>query len=113
MQKALEYWQTLYPEQPHYAILGDMLELGESSILYHQLISAMLAEMRYEQLITVGNYARIYHPEKESAVIHYDTVGQLISSEKWKAIPDNAVILVKGSHSIQLERIIPFLKGEN
>ncbi len=113
MQKALEYWQTLYPEQPHYAILGDMLELGESSILYHQLISAMLAEMRYEQLITVGNYARIYHPERESSVIHYDTVEQLIGSEKWKAIPENAVILVKGSHSIQLEQIIPFLKGEN
>ena len=113
MQKALEYWQELNPEQPHYAILGDMLELGESSILYHQMISAMLAEMRYEKLFTVGNYSRIYHPEKESPIFHYNTVEELIADRKLNSLPENAIILVKGSHAIQLERVIPILKGED
>ena len=113
MQKALEYWQELNPELPHYAILGDMLELGESSIMYHQMISAMLSEMHYEQLITVGNYSRIFHPENESPILHYNTVEELIANRKLNYLPENAVILVKGSHAIQLERIIPILKGEN
>ncbi|MCK9610322.1 MAG: UDP-N-acetylmuramoyl-L-alanyl-D-glutamate--2,6-diaminopimelate ligase [Candidatus Cloacimonas sp.] len=113
MQKALEYWQELNPELPHYAILGDMLELGESSIMYHQMISAMLSEMHYEQLITVGNYSRIFHPENESPILHYNTVEELIANRKLNSLPENAVILVKGSHAIQLERIIPILKGEN
>ena len=113
LQKALEYWQELNPELPHYAILGDMLELGESSIMYHQMISAMLSEMHYEQLITVGNYSRIFHPENESPILHYNTVEELIANRKLNSLPENAVILVKGSHAIQLERIIPILKGEN
>ena len=113
MQKALEYWQELNPELPHYAILGDMLELGDSSIMYHQMISAMLSEMHYEQLITVGNYSRIFHPENESPILHYNTVEELIANRKLNSLPENAVILVKGSHAIQLERIIPILKGEN
>ena len=113
LQKALEYWQELNPELPHYAILGDMLELGDSSIMYHQMISAMLSEMHYEQLITVGNYSRIFHPENESPILHYNTVEELIANRKLNSLPENAVILVKGSHAIQLERIIPILKGEN
>ena len=113
MQKALEYWQSLSLEQPHYAVLGDMLELGESSALYHNMIAAMLSEMHYEKLITVGSYSRLYHPDSENSILHYNKVEELIASEILQTFPENAVILVKGSHSIQLERIIPILKGEN
>jgi len=77
------------------------------------MISAMLAEMRYEKLFTVGNYSRIYHPEKESPILHYNTVEELIADRKLNSLPENAIILVKGSHAIQLERVIPILKGED
>jgi UDP-N-acetylmuramyl pentapeptide synthase len=40
-------------------------------------------------------------------------VEELIANRKLNSLPENAVILVKGSHAIQLERIIPILKGEN
>jgi UDP-N-acetylmuramyl pentapeptide synthase len=113
MQKALEYWQTLSSEQPHYAVLGDMLELGNSSVMYHKMIAAMLSEMRYEKLITVGSFSRLFHPDRENAILHYNNVEELIASGNLRTFPNNAIILVKGSHSIQLERIIPILKGEN
>lgn len=112
MQKALEYWQQLLPSQPHYAILGDMLELGDKAVMYHQMISAMLSEMDYAQLITVGRLARHFHPQSESVPQNFDTVEELLATSLLNAIPADAVILVKASHGMHLERLLKILEGD-
>ncbi len=112
MQKALEYWQQLLPDQPHYAILGDMLELGDQGIMYHRMISAMLAEMHYAKLITVGELALHYHPQNELQPCSFATVNALIDTKLLREIPNEAIILVKASHGVHLERLLKILQGE-
>lgn len=113
MINALKYWQSLYPEKPHYAILADMLELGSSTSYYHDLIGSILAKMRFEKLYTVGSHSVFYHSAKEGKITHFYSVKRMLSSLYRWPIPQDAVILLKGSHYWQLELLIPKLKGEN
>lgn len=112
MQKALEYWQQLHPELPHYAILGDMLELGDSSEMFHQMIGAMLGEMSFEMLYTIGNMAINYSLSEDTGnkTKHFDTSVALIEARLLSAIPYNAIVLIKGSHGVHLEKVIPSLE---
>jgi len=111
MQNALEYWMSLQPGKTHVAILGDMLELGDSSAMYHSMIGAMLSEMPGINLITVGNYSRQYHGSDSVSPNHFSSVEELINSGLLSSLSMDAVILVKASHGIHLERLIPSLGG--
>jgi UDP-N-acetylmuramyl-tripeptide synthetase/UDP-N-acetylmuramoyl-tripeptide--D-alanyl-D-alanine ligase len=114
MQKALEFWQIVQPENPHVAILGDMLELGESSEMYHQMIGAMLLEMKFSKLFTVGAKSRLYHNPDDFAPLNYVSTNVLLSNLKQHFdVGDNSVILIKASHGMHLELLIPFLRGAN
>ncbi len=112
MQKALEFWQQISPDKPHIAILGDMLELGESSKMFHQMISAMLVEMKHHQLITVGDYSLNYHNPDCVDPKHFTDVQQLLNSGLLQTLAMNAIVLIKASHGIHLERLLPAIKGE-
>jgi UDP-N-acetylmuramyl-tripeptide synthetase/UDP-N-acetylmuramoyl-tripeptide--D-alanyl-D-alanine ligase len=107
MQSAIEFWHTQLPENPHVAFLGEMLELGESAELYHRMIGAILAERGEHNVFSVGTHARWYQSEVSR---HFDSADQLL--QKFPALPANAVILVKASHGIHLEKILPILRGE-
>lgn len=107
MQSAIEFWHNLQYGSPHIAFLGDMLELGESSELYHRMIGAIIADMSEEQIITIGSFSRFY---QVASANHYDNVDLLLAD--FPKIPDDCVILVKGSHSVHLEKILPKLRGE-
>jgi UDP-N-acetylmuramyl pentapeptide synthase len=52
------------------------------------------------QLIGVGRLSKHYRPS-----YHFDNVEDLISSSLLSEIPPDAVILVKGSNSIKLDKI--------
>jgi len=52
-------------------------------------------------LISVGEYSTSYGADR-----HFGKVEDLISSGILKDLPDNAVILLKASHGISLEKII-------
>jgi len=108
MQSALEFWRDLHPEKPHVAFLGDMLELGTQADMYHQMIGAMLAEIRYEELYTVGKRAVAF---SDQPCRHYPSVEDLIAD--FPSLPEHTVILVKASHGIHLERLLPKLRGED
>ncbi len=114
MLGAVEHWHKNYQDKPHIAVLGDMLELGENSIMYHQMIAAVLSEMKYDLLITVGDHASFFHPENSEAEnLHYANVTDLIESGVYLAWPLDSCILLKGSHGIHLEDILlHILKGD-
>lgn len=101
MKAAIEFWLAYETARPHIAILGDMLELGQLTEKYHENILRLIKEKEIEQLISVGNLSRIYEAEK-----HFDTVDQLMESKIYNNFAGNAVILIKASHGIQLEKII-------
>jgi len=108
MQAALEFWRDYHPELPHLAILGDMLELGETAGMNHNMVGAMLAEIPHQGLYTVGNYARAYHQDVSR---HYSTVDELL--QQLPEFPKQSVILIKASHGIHLEKLLPKLRGVN
>jgi UDP-N-acetylmuramyl-tripeptide synthetase/UDP-N-acetylmuramoyl-tripeptide--D-alanyl-D-alanine ligase len=101
MKAAIEFWNEYEVEKPHYAILGDMLELGKLTNELHENILIVLKEMNYKQLISVGNISRAFNADA-----HFEDVDKLLSSGLLERIPANAVILIKASHGIKLEKII-------
>ena len=113
MQKAIEYWHQLDPEKPHVAILGDMLELGESASMYHQMIGAMLAELQPIELYTVGTLSKRYHLMTDTNPHNFTTAEALLASGSVDLLPRDSVILLKASHGMHLELLIPTLRGES
>ena len=114
MRKALEYWQSLKPGKPHLAFLGDMLELGDMAVTYHQMIGAILAESEVDGLYTVGELSQHYQPlESQIDSLHFQNVDDLIINWAQVRIPADSVILVKASNGIKLAKLLPYLgKGE-
>jgi UDP-N-acetylmuramyl-tripeptide synthetase/UDP-N-acetylmuramoyl-tripeptide--D-alanyl-D-alanine ligase len=108
MQSAIEFWRDYEPQLPHIAILGDMLELGESSEMYHQMIGAIVAESGNHTIYTVGDHSRFY---QDLPSAHFASSRAL--ADCFPSVPDQAVILIKASHGIHLEEILPLLRGEN
>ncbi len=113
MQSAIEYWRALEPRREHIAILGDMLELGDAAEDYHDMIGAILGEKGYDTLFTVGELAVRFHAQDSSLhQRHFGEVGDLLASGVLDGIAPGAVVLVKASHSIHLEKLLPRLRGE-
>jgi UDP-N-acetylmuramoyl-tripeptide--D-alanyl-D-alanine ligase len=84
-----------------------MLELGESAQIYHQMIGAILADSGEDSIYSVGSFSRLYHAQESK---HYAKVQDLLAD--FPCFPDDAVILVKASHGIRLEKLLPALRGE-
>ncbi|MBT4332969.1 MAG: UDP-N-acetylmuramoyl-tripeptide--D-alanyl-D-alanine ligase, partial [Candidatus Cloacimonetes bacterium] len=101
MRAAIEFWNEYEVTKPHYAILGDMLELGKLTDELHNNMLIVLKEMDYKQLISVGSASHAFNAD-----VHYNDVEKLLSSEMLEEIPENAVVLIKASHGIKLEKII-------
>jgi UDP-N-acetylmuramyl pentapeptide synthase len=78
-----------------------MLELGKLTIELHKKILNVLKDKDYRQLLSVGNMSREYNAD-----VHFDDVEELLASKILAKIPENAVILIKASHGIKLEKII-------
>jgi UDP-N-acetylmuramyl pentapeptide synthase len=107
MKTAIEFWSQTDSEKTHYAILGDMLELGEFSDKYHLEIGEEITKVRENlkgtdvKVISVGGFAKLYNPDKCFA-----NVDELLNICKRNVVrPYNSVILVKGSHGIKLEKL--------
>jgi murE/murF fusion protein len=109
MEAAISYWKTIKPDDPHVAILGDMLELGENAADFHEVIAQKLhvykiqSPEKHIKIIGVGPLAVHYQPNE-----HFDDVAALCNSKIIADLPEKSVILVKGSNAINLHR----LKGE-
>ena len=111
MQAAIEAFtnhksEILNPksEMPKAYILGAMRELGEYSHLEHQNIVNMLLERKADKVLLVG-------PEYKETTAPYpvfDNVDALCEALKKEPI-NGYRILLKGSRSNQLEKVIPLL----
>lgn len=97
------------------AVLGDMMELGAFSIEAHEK-AGVLAAQCVDVLITVGSRAKLMAQKAiekgmyEAAVHSFDTAQEagLKLQEVMKA---GDIVLVKGSHSIGLEKVIEEVKA--
>jgi len=85
-------------------IIGDMLELGEDSIIEHQKIWEQAQSLNLDEIITVGSIFKQVNPSEKS----FKNTDELIEYLKQNPIK-NKNILLKGSRGIALEKAIEFL----
>ncbi len=98
------------------AVLGDMLELGDSAEELHRSVGAEAARLGIAYLFCLGPQSR-YIAEgavaagmKDSAVMHFDEHQSLLN-KLLEVIAPGDLILCKGSRGMQMEKITIGLKG--
>ncbi len=83
-------------------ILGDMFELGESTIYEHREIAKLALTSGFEKVILIGEYFGALHLEN---AIQYKDFNEFKSVFNKKSF-HNTKLLIKGSRGMALERII-------
>jgi UDP-N-acetylmuramoyl-tripeptide--D-alanyl-D-alanine ligase len=82
-------------------MLGGMMELGAESVAEHEAIAALIGQYEWDKVVLVGgDFSKIKHP--------YLYFSDSLAAKEWFLSQDfkNAYLLVKGSRSMQMEKII-------
>ncbi|HMB26109.1 MAG TPA: cyanophycin synthetase, partial [Patescibacteria group bacterium] len=99
------------------AVMGDMLELGNSSKQQHFELGKFIAESGIDVLVTVGKYKEQVKKGAESAGLSGQNIYLFSDSRRAetkiiKIIQKNDIVLVKGSQGSRMERIVKKLMAE-
>ena len=92
---------------PRIAVLGDMLELGDQSQRFHSEVGKATDLASIDQVIAVGPAAKGIADARQGSSIHVDSVDHLIID--LPEFPANSTILIKGSRSVGLDRLVTAL----
>lgn len=91
------------------AILGDMFELGETSRLQHEMVGRYAARSGVELLIAIGeDSAEMARGAGEEGIadVKYFPDKDSFLKEMDKIIEKGDVILIKGSHGMEMDKIV-------
>lgn len=106
MQLAIESFRNFNLRKHKVVVLGDMLELGESSRAEHQAIFNLAKASKFDLILLVGNeFGKIRFAEGAK---HYSNVHALKDALKQKPLRDSQILL-KGSRGIRLEELLEVL----
>jgi len=87
-------------------MLGAMAELGAGSLQEHETILSQIKNYNWKNVVLVGgDFLKINHPYKQFS--SSAEAGEWLKKERVK----NAYILVKGSRSTQMEKVIEYLEA--
>jgi UDP-N-acetylmuramoyl-tripeptide--D-alanyl-D-alanine ligase len=103
MQAAIENFANIEAEHK-YLFLGGMMELGKDSIEEHQSIIGLLTRLKLNNTILVGgDFAHVNHP--------FQFFDHVAAASEWlkEHLPSNAHVLIKGSRSTKMERLLDVL----
>lgn len=103
MKAALENFRQIQAEHKM-VILGDMKELGESSVEEHRKIAELLKACSFERVILIGKEFAAATSDYE----HYEEVTQAIQNFK-SHCPKGYYLLIKGSNSMKLSQLAEYL----
>ncbi len=107
MKASLEFFATIPTSLPKMVVIGEMKELGETAMEEHQRLLDFLAEQPMGKVILVGELFRKFSSIKPYYEL-YDRVEELIERLLKEPITRH-YILLKGSHSVSLEKAIDYL----
>ena len=100
MKLAIENFAKL-PAENKILLLGAMMELGDESIQEHEALIELIQQYKWEKVVLVGgDFKKLKHP-----FIYFD---QSTQAKQWflQQHFENAYFLVKGSRSMQMEKVI-------
>ena len=114
MKAALAMFRE-YPCKRRFALLGDMLELGELSREAHEELGRLAAESGLYCLITYGEQAKrtaVVAAAKGVETLHADSYREAADALLSRVQPGDA-ILVKASHGMALEKVLEKIVSGN
>ena len=96
----------VFDQKEKAVILGDMLELGEDSPDEHQILAQSLIEKGIQQAYLVGaEMGAINLEEGFQWFENYQLLGEYLQEHPI----ENTTVLIKGSRSVQLEKVLDYL----
>ena len=103
------------PGRRKVAVLGDMLELGEYSMEAHERVGKTAAQV-VDVLVTVGEAAKLIAEAARKNGLSKRNIQSFYSADEAvdaveKVIKKGDLILVKGSHSMELKKIVESIKA--
>jgi UDP-N-acetylmuramoyl-tripeptide--D-alanyl-D-alanine ligase len=111
MDAAITTLASLSPGRKSFAVLGDMLELGQAAVGAHRAVGATAARAGVGIVITVGDLAKhigegaIEGGMPRERVLHAPTHAEAAELLKKLSRPGD-VILIKGSRGMKMEKIL-------
>ncbi len=98
-----------------YAVLGEMLELGQYEQQGHEMVGVRAAQIA-NRLITVGERAKMIAKAAHNAGLPQEAITWVAdvpaAIDLLKGtLKDNDVVLIKGSHGLHMERIVAALEA--
>ena len=114
MKAALAMFKD-FPCKRRFALLGDMLELGELSREAHEELGRLAAESGLYCLITYGEQAKrtaVVAAAKGVKTLHADSYREAADALLNRVQPGDAV-LVKASHGMALEKVLDIFYEEH
>jgi UDP-N-acetylmuramoyl-tripeptide--D-alanyl-D-alanine ligase len=106
MKLAIENFAQV-PGDGKILVLGAMAELGGESLREHQALVEELKKHNWEQVLLVGgDFAKLNHPYKQMASA--DEAGWWLQQQPL----DGAYLLLKGSRSMQIEKVMAYIKEQ-
>jgi UDP-N-acetylmuramoyl-tripeptide--D-alanyl-D-alanine ligase len=103
MQAAIENFAKMEGEHK-YLFLGGMMELGKDSIEEHQSLIGLLTRLKLNNTTLVGgDFAHVNHP--------FQFFENVSAASEWlkNNLPSNAHLLIKGSRSTKMEKLLDVL----
>ena len=115
MEKSVEFCDLLdWPGRKIY-VIGDMLELGDSSFSAHQKLGELLMQSQAEMIFLFGEEitaAGFYMAIKGRFFYHAKDMDEL-SAALDSYVQEGDLVLLKGSRGCALERLTVMLAGDN
>lgn len=96
---------------PRVLVMGDMAELGDEAVHFHQVLGQKAKSLNLDQLLAVGD-------QSAETVRHFGSGGQLFESQDLllkhleKLVHNEVSILIKGSNSSQMNKIASVIVKE-
>ncbi len=112
MRAALDLLSSVGEGRQRVAILGTMRELGEQSMNQHIDVAHAALQSRADLIVGVGEFAQAFEvvaPANPKVIIvpEFDELWHRLEPQ----LSQSAVILLKGSRGMRLERLVPSLSN--
>jgi UDP-N-acetylmuramoyl-tripeptide--D-alanyl-D-alanine ligase len=93
-------------------VLGDMGELGDESPALHAQVGLAARQAGVDRLLALGDLSRSAALAFGAGALHYERIQELLADLENELAPD-VTVLVKGSRSMKMERVVDSFVGEH
>lgn len=99
-------------EMPGVLVMGDMGELGDDAHLLHARLGSYASTKNIEAVLTVGHLSRAIGENFVGVSRHFDNQLLLIDYLKHKVSRNRCAVLIKGSRSARMDKVVQALINE-